>query len=62
MFDHLPTFHTKILLGDFNAKLGREDNFKLLIGKETLYKDSNDNGVTDVPRAIYSQTNLELSS
>ena len=46
MFDHLPTFHTKILLGDFNAKLGREDNFKLTIGKETLYKDSNDNGVT----------------
>ena len=46
MFDKLPTFHTKILLGDFNAKLGREDNFKLTIGKEIKYKDSNDNGVT----------------
>ena len=46
MFDHLPTFHTTILLGDFNAKLGREDNFKLTIGKEIFYKDSNYNGVT----------------
>ena len=46
MFDHLPTFHTKIILGDFNAELGMEDNFKLTIGKEILYKDSNDNGVT----------------
>jgi hypothetical protein len=46
VFDHLPTFHTKILFRDFNAKLGREENLKLPIGKETLYKDSNDNGVT----------------
>jgi hypothetical protein len=46
VLDHLPTFHTKTLLGDFNAKLGREDYFKLTIGKEILYKDSNDNGVT----------------
>ena len=46
MFDHLPTFHTKILLRDFKAKLGREENFKLPIGKQTLYEDSNDNRVT----------------
>jgi len=35
----------KILLGDFNAKVGREDTFKLTIGKESLHQDSNDNGV-----------------
>ena len=23
VFDHLPKYHTKILLGDFNAKVGR---------------------------------------
>jgi hypothetical protein len=34
----------KILLGDFNAKPGREDIFKLIIGNESLHKDSN-NGV-----------------
>jgi hypothetical protein len=35
----------KILLRDFNAKVGREDIFKLTIGNESLQKISNDNGV-----------------
>src|SRR5215510_5963872 len=35
----------KILLGDFNAKVGREAIFKPTIGNESLYQDSNDNGV-----------------
>jgi endonuclease/exonuclease/phosphatase family metal-dependent hydrolase len=35
----------KILLGDFNAKVGREDIFKPTIGNESLYEISNDNGV-----------------
>jgi hypothetical protein len=35
----------KILLGDFNAKFGREDIFKPTVGKESLHEDSNDNGV-----------------
>jgi hypothetical protein len=35
----------KILLGDFNAKLGREDTFKPTIGNESLHEDSNDIGV-----------------
>jgi hypothetical protein len=35
----------KILLGDFNAKVGREDIFKLTIEKESLHEISNDNGV-----------------
>jgi hypothetical protein len=34
----------KILL-DFNAKVGREEIFKLTIGNESLHKMSNDNGV-----------------
>jgi hypothetical protein len=34
----------KILLGDFNAKMGREDTFKPTIGNEGLHQDSNDNG------------------
>jgi hypothetical protein len=38
----------KILLGDFNAKLGRDDIFKPTIGNESLHADSNDNGVTAV--------------
>jgi endonuclease/exonuclease/phosphatase family metal-dependent hydrolase len=35
----------KILLGDFNAKVGRENIFKPIIGNESLHQDSNDNGV-----------------
>jgi hypothetical protein len=35
----------KILLGDFNAKVGREDIFKPTIGNGSLHETSNDNGV-----------------
>jgi hypothetical protein len=35
----------KVLLGNFNAKVGREDIFKPTIGNESLHKIGNDNGV-----------------
>jgi len=35
----------KILLGDFNAKEGREYIFKLKVRIESLCQDSDDNGV-----------------
>jgi hypothetical protein len=35
----------KILMGDFSAKVGREDIFKPIIGNESLHEASNDNGV-----------------
>jgi hypothetical protein len=38
----------KILLSDFNAKVGRENNFKPTIGNESLHEISNDNGVRAV--------------
>ena len=43
--DHFPKYHMKILLGDFNAKVGRENIFKPTIGNESLHQDSDDNGV-----------------
>ena len=45
VFDHFPKYHMKILLGVFNAQVGRENNFKPTIGNESLHQDSNDNGV-----------------
>ena len=45
VFDHFPRYHMKILLGDFNAKVGRENIFKPTIGNESLHQNSNDNGV-----------------
>ena len=34
-----------MLLGDFNAKVGTENIFKLTTGWESLHQDINDNGV-----------------
>jgi len=45
VFDHIPKYHMKMLLGDFNAKVKRENIFKPTIGQEILHQDSNDNGV-----------------
>jgi hypothetical protein len=38
----------KILLGDFNAKVGKEDIFKPTTGNESLQEISNDTGITVV--------------
>ena len=45
VFDHFPRYHIKILFGDFNVKVGRENIFKPTIGNKSLHQDSNDNGV-----------------
>jgi endonuclease/exonuclease/phosphatase family metal-dependent hydrolase len=52
VFDKFPKYHMKILLGDFNAKVAREDIFKPTIWNESLYEISNDNGV----RLVHSAT------
>jgi len=44
VFDHFPKCHIEILLGDFNAKVGRENIFKSTIGNESRHQDNNDNG------------------
>jgi len=45
VFDHFPKHRMKMLLGDFNTKVGRENIFKPTIGQESLHQDSNNNGV-----------------
>jgi endonuclease/exonuclease/phosphatase family metal-dependent hydrolase len=57
VFDKLPKYYMKILLGDFNAKVGREDIFKPTIGNESLHEISNDNGV----RAVNLATSKDLT-
>jgi hypothetical protein len=37
VFHKFLTYHMKILFGDFSAKVGREDIFKLTIGNESLH-------------------------
>jgi endonuclease/exonuclease/phosphatase family metal-dependent hydrolase len=50
----------KILLADFNAKVGREDIFKAIIGNESLHETSNDNGVRVV--SVATSKNLRVKS
>jgi hypothetical protein len=45
VFGKFPKYHTKILSGHFNAKVGREDILKPTIWNENLQEISNDNGV-----------------
>ena len=42
VFDHFPKYHMKITLGDFNAKMGRENTFKLTTGNESLHQEEVD--------------------
>jgi hypothetical protein len=52
VFDKFPKYPMKILLGDLNAKVGKEDIFKQIIGTKSLQRISNDNGVRVVNFAM----------
>jgi hypothetical protein len=45
MFDKFSEYRMKILLGDFNAIVGKGDIFKPTTGNESLHEIDNDNGV-----------------
>jgi hypothetical protein len=47
----------KILIGDFNAKVGREDIFKPIIGNESLHEASKNNVVRVVNFATSENSN-----
>lgn len=42
--NNIPKNHTKILIGDFNAQLGKERKFKDIIGKWPAQRNTNKNG------------------
>jgi len=60
VFYNFPKHHMKILLGDSNAKVGRENVFKPTIGNESLHQHSNYNGVRIVTFA--TSKNLVVKS
>jgi hypothetical protein len=61
VFYQYPRYDMKILLGDFNAKVGREDIFKQTIGNESSHEISNDNGVRVVNFAASKNFSSESS-
>lgn len=44
-FDQIPDYDTKIVIGDFNAKVGREEAYQPTIGLFSKHPVSNDNGL-----------------
>jgi exonuclease III len=45
VLNHFQKYKVKILLGDWNIRVEREDIFKLTIGKESLREINKDNGI-----------------
>jgi hypothetical protein len=56
VFDKFPKYRMKIILGEFNEKVGKEDIFKLTNGNVSLHEISNDNG----RRLVYHATSKNL--
>jgi hypothetical protein len=51
----------KILLEDFNAKVGRDDILKLIIGDDSLHEVSNDNGIGVVNFATSKNLTVKIT-
>ena len=60
VFYHGAKNNMKIMLGDFNTKLEREEIFIPIIGNQSLHQDSNDNGFRTVK--FDTSKNLALKS
>jgi hypothetical protein len=43
--DSLPSNDVKLVLGNFNAKVGREAEYRRTVGPDSLHNISNDSGV-----------------
>ena len=60
VYDEAPKRDIKIILGDLNAKVGREPMYRPTIGKYSLHETSNDNGLRIIDFAI--SRNMVVSS
>lgn len=67
IINQFPKYPMNVLLGNFNAKLGRADILKPTAGHEISHENSNDNGISqlchikNLLRAQYSCTKTYLN-
>uniref|UniRef100_A0A4P6DBQ5 Putative endonuclease-reverse transcriptase panstrongylus lignarius n=1 Tax=Rhodnius prolixus TaxID=13249 RepID=A0A4P6DBQ5_RHOPR len=52
VYDSIPSNDIKIVLGDFNAKLGQEESYRPFLGRHSLHEISNENGMRMIDFAI----------
>jgi len=52
----------KIILGDFNAKVGKEGMYKPTIGNESLHNETNNNGIKMIQFAISVGLNVRSTT
>ena len=52
----------KIILGDFNAKVGKECTYKPTIGNESLHNGTNSNGIKIILFVIYKGLNVRSTT
>jgi hypothetical protein len=60
VYRRCPRHDVKIIMGDMNAKIGKEQDFIPTIGKHSLHEESNDNGLLLVNCAV--SLNMTISS
>ena len=60
VLDATPRHDNKIVMGDLNAKVGREDRYRRIVGKDSVHERCNDNGERVVDFAI--RKNLRVRS
>ncbi|XP_071652690.1 craniofacial development protein 2-like [Temnothorax longispinosus] len=60
VYDTTPSNDIKMMLGDLNAKIGRETIYRPIIGKESLHAGSNNNGLRVIDFA--TSRNMVVSS
>jgi len=54
----ISSLRVKIILGDFNAKVGKEDIYKPTTGNESLHNETNNNGIKLIQFAISKSFNV----